>query len=86
MPQRDGRLAIYLGLTYTETKAVWRPARGHVASQKKILGLDLGVVAPGASLDHQTISLEMRPLSCCFILSSRAGIICQDEPRTSSVG
>lgn len=41
MPQRGGKLGIYLGLTYKETKAAWRLAGGHTASQRKILRLEL---------------------------------------------
>ena len=31
---RDGKLGIYLGLTYKETKAVWSLAKGHTESQE----------------------------------------------------
>lgn len=42
-----GEFGIYLGLTYKETKAVWRLAAGHTASRRKILGLDLGALTLG---------------------------------------
>ena len=85
-PQRDGKLSIYLGLTYKETKAVWNLARGHTESQRKTLKLECRALISQASLDHQAISLEMRWVSCCFLLHSGANIIGQDEPRSSLAG
>lgn len=60
-----GREAIYLGLAYKETKAVWRLARGHTWNQRKIL-------ISQASLRGQLrpLGLGMRLVSCWFLPKS----------------
>jgi hypothetical protein len=83
---RGGRLGIYLGLTYKDTKAAWRLAGGHRASQRKILRMDLGALPPRASLHHKAISLAMRLLSYCFLSNSGGSNIDQGEPSSSSAG
>lgn len=83
MPQRGGKLGIYLGLTYKETEAAWRLAGGHtVRVRGKSLGWGSEPSLWGQPRPQGHLLRGMRLLSC-FLLSSGAPSIGQGEPRSS---